>query len=973
VDTIWLNSNRGTKSSPREDLRENRPLDASEFAVHLDHIRESRAHPDYLDPARFFERTYLTKNLLNLASQVMRRLSGHKVETSAVFNMATQFGGGKTHSLTVLYHLAKGGIHAKEWKGVSRILTEANVSEIPTAAVAVFVGTEFDVVDGRAGKGEPKRKTPWGEIAWQLGGEATFAAVADHDARGIAPAGETLRRMLPDGPCLILVDELLNYVSRARRSGLSEQMYDFLQNLSEEARARDSLVLCVSIPASELEMNPTDQRDYDAYKKLLDRVGKAISMSSETEVTEIIRRRLFEWGGLSDEARRTVREYAEWAGEHAGELDGLSGEDIVERFESSYPFHPQLISVFQRKWQSLPRFQRTRGVLRLLALWVAWAYQEEHRRSSREPLIGVGSAPLEDQTFRDALFEQLGSDQLSIPVTTDIAGKKDAHAVRLDREATEPVKKARLHQRVATAIFFESNGGQSQAKIEASVPEIRAAIGTPEVNFADIETVLEALTSTCFYLNVDRNRYRFGLRPNLNQMLVARRGAVKDKEIEERVQQTTTEIFGQGLKGLDRRYSPMKSNDVPDKPQLCFVVLGRGQSAHDPQTKTLIEGIVREVGTSGRIFKSALIFMAAEEDARIADAARTLIAWEDIGNDDESVRQLEEGQKRSLNQSLGRAKADLKEAVWRAYRYVFLLGKDNNIKEIDLGQITSSMAPSICELVINQLVRDDEVSSVVGPNKLVRVWPPASPEWSTKAVRDAFFASPALPRLLEPESIRRTIADGVTAGNFGYALRNAEGRLDLIRFGESLTEREVEISDDIFILRPDDAKKLVEPPRLDRIVISPSTIDVRPREHIALKVNGLDQYGQPYPIENVKWSAAGCTISGEGVLFASESPGRYLVEAHAGGLQAEAPVQVLALEDKTEEKEPAGGAIRWSGVVPPRKWTTFYTKVIAKLASSPGLRLQVTIESPAGDQAVTKVNELKSALRDLGLNEDVEL
>jgi hypothetical protein len=957
--------------TPREDLRENRPLDASEFAVHLDHIREQRAHPDYVNPERFFERTYLTKNLLNLSSQVVRRLSGHKVETSAVFNMATQFGGGKTHSLTVLYHLAKGGSRAKGWKGVRRILTEANVSEIPAAAVAVFVGTEFDVVDGRGGTGEPKRKTPWGEIAWQLGKETTFAAVAEHDERGIAPAGEALRRMLPDGPSLILIDELLNYVSRARRSGLSAQMYDFLQNLSEEARARDNLVVCVSIPASELEMNPEDQRDYNAYKKLLDRVGKAISMSSETEVTEIIRRRLFEWGGLPDEARKTVREYAAWATDHAGELDGLSGEDITERFEGCYPFHPQLISVFQRKWQSLPRFQRTRGVLRLLALWVAWAFQEEHRRSSREPLIALGSAPLDDQTFRDALFEQLGSDQLSVPVTTDIAGKKDAHAARLDREATETVKKARLHQRVATAIFFESNGGQSQAKIEASVSEIRAAVGTPEVNFADIETVLEDLTSTCFYLNVDRNRYRFGLRPNLNQMLVTRRGAVKDKEIEERVHETTSDIFEQGLKGIDRRYFPTKSNDVSDRPQLCLVVLGRGQSAHDPQTKTLIEGIVREVGTSGRIFKSALIFVAAEDDARIADAARTLIAWEDISSDEESGRQFDEAQKRSLNQSLGRAKADLKEAVWRAYRYVFLLGKDNAVKEIDLGQITSSMAPSISELVINQLVRDDEVSSVVGPNKLLRVWPPASPEWSTKAVRDAFFASPALPRLLEPESIRRTIADGVTAGNFGYASRNAEGRLELIRFGESLTESEIEISDDLFILRPDDAKKLVEPPRLDRIVLNPSSVDARPSEHIAFKATGLDQYGQPYPIVDVKWSAAGCSISADGVLFASESPGRYIVEAYAGDLKVEAPVHVLAAEEKPEEKDPHGGAIRWSGLVPPRKWTTFYTKVIAKLASAPDLTVRVTLEARAGDQATTKVNELKSALRDLGLDENV--
>src|SRR5262249_7007546 len=166
-----------------------------------------------------------------------------------------------------------------------------------------------------------------------------------------------------------------------------------------------------------------------------------------------------------------------------------------------------------------------------------------------------------------------------------------------------------------------------------------------------------------------------------------------------------------------------------------------------------------------------------------------------------------------------------------------------------------------------------------------------------------FFASPALPRLLEPESIRRTIADGVTAGNFGYASKNAEGRLQLIRFAESLTESEVEISDDVFILRPDDAKKLVEPPRLDRIVLNPSSIEVRPGEHVAFKVSGLDQYGQPYPIDDVKWSAPGCSISNEGVLVGSEAAGRYIVEAHAGDLKAEAPVHVVTADEKIEEKD----------------------------------------------------------------------
>ena len=216
--------------TPREDLRENRPLDASEFAVHLDHIRDNRAHEDYVKPERFFERTYMTKSLLDLSSQVVGRLSGIKVETSAVFNMATQFGGGKTHSLTALYPPGpREETRPRVWRGVDAILSRAQVKTVPKANVAVFVGTEFDVIDGRGGEGEPHRKTPWGEIAWQLGGEKSFAAVAKHDEQGIAPAGDVIRKMLPKEPSLILMDELLNYVSKARKTGLASQLYDFLQ------------------------------------------------------------------------------------------------------------------------------------------------------------------------------------------------------------------------------------------------------------------------------------------------------------------------------------------------------------------------------------------------------------------------------------------------------------------------------------------------------------------------------------------------------------------------------------------------------------------------------------------------------------------------------------------------------------------------------------------------------------------------
>jgi predicted AAA+ superfamily ATPase len=353
---------------------------------------------------------------------------------------------------------------------VSRILERAKLDKVPQAATAVFVGQKFDVLTGRGGdEGIPKRVTPWGEIAFQLGGKEAFALVARHDEERIAPGGDLIDKFLPqDKPCLILVDELMNFVSSGRRLGMASQTYNFLQNLSEEVRARDNVVLAVSIPASEMEMNAEDVADYHRLDKLLDRLGKAVLMAAEAEASEIIRRRLFDWDGVLDnDAKKTVGAYADWVVDHRQQVPNWFPVDHSrEAFEGAYPFHPMTLSVFERKWQALPHFQRTRAILRLLALWVSRAYVDGFKGAHRDPLVGLGTAPLDDSVFRSATFEQLGETRLEGAVTTDICGKKDSWAVRLDKEAEDAIKKARLHRKVATVIFFESNGGQAKSLSE---------------------------------------------------------------------------------------------------------------------------------------------------------------------------------------------------------------------------------------------------------------------------------------------------------------------------------------------------------------------------------------------------------------------------------------------------------------------------------------------------------------------------
>ncbi len=890
---------------PREDLRENRPLDASEFAIHLDQIREGRAHKDYIEPDRFFERTHITGSLLDLASQVVRRLSGIQLETSAVFNMSTQFGGGKSHSLTALYHLARHGDRAKSWKGIDRILTKAGVPTVPEAAVAVFMGKTFDSLTGRGGPGsdnadEPLRKTPWGEIAWQIGGPQSFAAVEQHEREFIEPKGDAIRAMLPKNkPVLILFDEVISYASTYRNKGYGDRLYNFLDCLAETARGEKNVSIVASIPASELDYTADDTADEARFKKMLDRLGKAIMMSADTDMGEIIRRRLFDWHGLHDDAKKTVSAYAEWATEHAPELTGIDGQTAYDRFAAAYPFHPSVLSVFERKWQSLPRFQRTRGVLRMLALWVAHNYQEEHRKVSGEPLVTLGLAPLDDPTFRAAMFEQLGNDSLEIPVTTDIAGKSDAHGMRLDKEAAEAIRKAQLHRKVATTIFFESNGGMSQAKADASVTEIKTAVGSPDQNLVDVDNVLEGLANTCFYLNWERNRYRFGMAPNLNQILVTRRGEVRAKDMDDRIKKQTQALFDkntvEGAKLLDRKHFPERSSDIPNRPVLTLCVMGLNHPVTEPATVELIDSII--VGGGKRTFKSALLFAVPDAGEDVRDAARNVLAWEDINDDDDTKKRVDPAQLKLLERNLASAKRDLDEAIFRTYRHVFLLGKDNKPQHLDLGQITGSSAASPVELSLSELTRADIITGSISPSKLVKYWPPSLPEWSTQGVRDAFFSSPQLYRILNPDLIKRAISDGVTSGAFGYATKDASGKIKLEKLKESLFDTEVDVSEETFILKAEDAQKLKEPPRLTRLTVHPEHVVLKIGEQGSFTCTAVDQYGDPFAVSTVQWSATGGTITDAGLFTAGSIGGVHTVRADAAGHEAIAEVRITTKDE----------------------------------------------------------------------------
>jgi len=971
--------------TPREDLREGKPLDASEFAVHLDKVRLGTAPLDYRDPERFFDRTYLTETLCNLGGEVVRRLSGETTETSAVFNMLTQFGGGKTHALALLYHLAKGGSKSGMWRDVSKILTKSNIESVPdNCATAVFVGTEFDSITGRGGEdGTPVRKSPWGEIAFQLGGAEAFAVVAEHDKQFIEPKGDVIQAFLPkDRPCLILMDEIINYVSTYREQGYHNKLYNFMQSLSETARGLKNVVLVVSIPASELSYTDKDEADQQRFKNMLDRLGKAVLMSAEAETSEIIRRRLFEWDPravgrngkvlLNTDAIAVCSEYAEWTTDHHQQIpQWFSTDHAREVFESTYPFHPAVLSVFERKWQEMPRFQQTRGILRLLALWVSDAYQKGFKGAQKDPIIGLGSAPLEDPTFRAAVFEQLGEAKLEGALTTDICGKKESHAIRLDVEAVDTIKKARLHKKVATVIFFESNGGQTRN--EASVPEIRLDVAEPELDIGNVETALESLTDACYYLTTERNQYRFSLKENLNKRFADRRAGVKDGDIETRIQEEIQKVFP-ATAGIERVFFPDKSGQIPDRPIISFIIMSPDQSIQDaPRIEQAIETMTREYGKSARTYKSALMWIVAESAVSLREEARKLIAWKDI--DDEGLN-LDDAQTRQLDKNLKNARSALKESVWRTYKNVMLLGKDNKIRTIDLGLPTSSSAESMCKFILLTLRQTNDVEKDVSPRFLVRNWPPAFIEWSTKAMRDAFFASPQFPRLLNAEVVKDTIARGVSEGHLAYIGKSPDGGYSPFLYKKSLDALDVEISEDMFITTSEEAEKHVKPPELTRIIVTPPQTQLKPGAKQTFTARGLDQFSRDIETGTVEWTATGGEIGHDGVFKAAEDEGNFIVSAKAGKISGAGDVQI-SKEPKPPRPEPPETPEKpqrliWSGEVTPQKWMNFYTKVLTKFVKAGSLKLNVNIEATPKDGVTNnQTEETKTALRELGLNDNV--
>ncbi len=923
--------------TPRTEVREGRSFNPDEFAIALEQVVVGIAPDDYQKPEQFFARTCFTRALRDNSGLVLRRLAGRTENTAPVQTLVTQMGGGKTHMLTTLWHLANTGPAASAYPGVADLLSEAGLSEAPKAKVAVFVGNAWDP--------QPGKETPWIDIARQLADDAGVAILGP-SAKDAPPGTDTINRLIAkvNGPVLLLFDELLNLFSRHR--SLGEPMHAFLHNIVRGFVGSNHRAAVISLPRSQVEMTDWDLQWQDRIVKVIGAVAKPLLVNDETEISEVIRRRLFESLGSEKTRKNVARAFADWCFERRAQLppewtavdttttEKKAREFLQSRFEACYPFHPATLSVFQRKWQSLPQFQQTRGTLAMLAQWISKAVEDGYKRARREPLITLGSAPLDVPEFRSVVLGQLGESRLLAAIDTDIASER-SHARTLDADTTGALRD--IHRRVGATILFESSGGQVH-KV-AHLPELRFALGEPEVDTTSVDNAAIALEAKAFFIQrVGADGFKVFHKAKIDKAVHDRRaGLDEEDEIRPTIRALVKDEMKRGA-SIPVEPFPADSSTVPDSPRLTLVVLDPGWEWDGGEAiRMQIAEWTKNRGKSSRLYPGALVWCVRKPGRDLRDKVELLLAWRRVQKD---VRDgvlgadFERADHQEIQAKVAEAEEDAKDEVWAGYRFVVLADStdQSGLKVIDLGAGHSSGSETLCGRIIGALKAEALLNESVGAGYIDRNWPPAfkdSGAWPLASLRQSFLNG-ALTRLLDPDGVLKSkLVEFVSRGDFGLGSGpKADGGYERLWCGEPVRSEEVAFESGVVLLKKTKAEELKRKP-------APTP------GHTPLP-------GDSKPLEMP------VSDTGDGVE-SGVSTG------------VEPPSAVTSAGPKTKK-------IMLSGTVPAELWNRLGTRVLPKLRS--GKDLKVGIDFSVTVDAVNAndlLSELHQILDDLGLTGSVDL
>ena len=633
--------------TPHKDVASGRYQQA-EFAADLWQVHMGEGTDEYRNPVEFFRRTYLTESLKGMLIGAVRRLSAGGGDP--VVQLQTNFGGGKTHSMLALYHLFS-GIAPTELAGIDVVMQAAVATKLPTARRVVLVGNKISPGNPVTKSDGTVVRTLWGELAWQLGGKKAFARVKADDEKATSP-GDVLRDLFNEyGPCLILIDEWVAYARQLHDqsdlpAGGFETQFTFAQVLTESAKLAKNCLLVISLPASDTAGSPHTQADdvevggqrgreaLDRLRNVVGRVESSWRPASAEEGFEIVRRRLFE--PMTDPAQfkdRDVvaRAFADFYQAQQAEFPPeCRNADYEKRIKAAYPIHPEIFDRLYTDWSTLVKFQRTRGVLRLMAAVIHSLWE----KGDRNPLILPANISIDDSRVQFELTRYLSDNWVPV-IEKDVDGPSSL-PLRLDGELPNLGKFAAC-RRVARAIYMGS--APTTAAAHRGIEDRRVKLGCvmPGESPAVFGDALRRLAGAATYLYQDGPRYWYSTQPTVTKLAEDRADQLKrdpDKVVHELDRRLREDLRRTG--DFSRIHPmPQSGQDVPDDLDARLVVLGVDHAyIKEPgnAAEVAAKAMLQSRGNTPRLYQNTLVFLAADK-TRLQDldeAARKYLAWESI-------------------------------------------------------------------------------------------------------------------------------------------------------------------------------------------------------------------------------------------------------------------------------------------------------------------------------------------------------
>lgn len=758
----------------------------AEFAADLAQVQRGEGSDEYRDPVEFYRRTFLTQGLRHLLSNAMLRLAG--TGGDPVVELQTNFGGGKTHSLLALYHLAD---HPKpaSLPGIDGLMKEAGLTSLAPARKAVLVGTALSPGQPTAHTDGIETRTLWGELAWQLGKGEGYALVAKSDQAGTSPGSDVLSDLLRRySPCLILLDEWIAYVRQLYHvAGLPAGSFDanvsFAQALSEAARAVPAALVVASLPASQIEIGGQGgQEALTRLKNTFGRIEASWQPATADEGFEIVRRRLFEPVTERDKAAErdaAIRAFSEMYGRGAGEYpQGCREGDYARRMQAAYPIHPELFERLYNDWGGLDKFQRTRGVLRFMAatIHVLW------ERNDAGLLILPSSIPLDSPVIESELVRYLDHNWSAV-LAKDIDGTTSV-PLAIDQEVPA-LGRYSATRRVARAVWMGSAPTYEAGK-NPGIDDRRIKLGCvqPGESAGNFGDALRRLADRATYLYQDGTRYWFSTQPSVARLADDRAAQLDPADVEAEIVKRLKRNEQPRMRGdfAGVHAAPANSAEVGDEAETRLVILGPSYPhAAKGEANRAIEAaknILMTRGAGQRNYRNALVFLAADQQRlpELEEAVRLWMAWSSIVRDHVALN-LDPFQKSQADSKTAEFEQTIEAQLFEAWSWALApVQPDPNNPAIEWDAERVQGNESLAARAARRLANKEAFFTRIGPARINM----ALGQWLwrdqnhllTRQLWDWLATYLYLPRLRDAEVLRRAIEEaigGLVNDTFAYA------------------------------------------------------------------------------------------------------------------------------------------------------------------------------------------------------------